>query len=158
MNQCSRRRFDAIFELAQKPPTVEPRFDHGEEFDDDASRSLDKAATAPDCSCVQGHGSPTTKVAALRLGADHLIRVKRRAIATRVTASFGLDALSATTKTERDGQFVSGLFQIQAVEYLPWYDMRLQSRLDELFSVVEFDESFDPLEFRRAARRLVDAL
>lgn len=78
-------------------------------------------------------------VAALRAGGDYLLRLRRRAIAIRMTASVGLDTLSATKpgvsvggsgEKFPDGQFVGGLFQIQAVEYLPWNEMRLQARID----------------------------
>ncbi|MBW2723219.1 MAG: ShlB/FhaC/HecB family hemolysin secretion/activation protein, partial [Deltaproteobacteria bacterium] len=73
-------------------------------------------------------------VAVLRTGADYLLRLQRRAIAARITANFGIDALDATDNSEdeefSDGEFVTGLFQIQLVEYLPWYGLRLQSRLD----------------------------
>lgn len=75
-------------------------------------------------------------VAVLRTGGDYLLRLKRRALAARITASVGLDVLGATPLRENagekfpDGKFVSGLLQVQAVEYLPWYDMRLQTRID----------------------------
>ena len=72
-------------------------------------------------------------VAVLRFGADYILRLKERAIAARVTANIGLDILDATDSSDDefpDGQFVSGLFQLQEVEYLPWYDMRVQTRID----------------------------
>ena len=77
-------------------------------------------------------------VAVLRAGGDYLLRLRRRAFAARITASVGLDILDATPLQQNmmtlekfpDGKFVSGLIQIQAVEYLPWYDLRIQSRID----------------------------
>lgn len=76
-------------------------------------------------------------VAGLHLGGDYLLRLRRRAIAVRMTANVGINALSATKQKTSDfgekfpdGQFVSGLLQIQAVEYLPWNKLRLQARLD----------------------------
>jgi len=85
--------------------------------------------------------SGRSAVAVLRVGGDYLLRLKRRAFAARVSANFGLDALDSTKKLDGDpsdeardafpdGEFVSALFQFQEVEYLPWYDMRVQSRLD----------------------------
>jgi hemolysin activation/secretion protein len=41
--------------------------------------------------------------------------------------------LGATKSSEEgfaDGEFLSALIQLQAVEYLPWYAMRIQSRFD----------------------------
>jgi hemolysin activation/secretion protein len=72
-------------------------------------------------------------VMALRVGWDYMLRLRRRAIAARVTLSVGLDALGATKSSEEgfaDGEFLSALIQLQAVEYLPWYAMRIQSRFD----------------------------
>jgi len=75
-------------------------------------------------------------VAVLRAGGDYLLRLRKRAIAARLTASVGLDVLNATpllqngTEKFPDGKFVGGLIQIQEVEYLPWRKMRLQSRID----------------------------
>lgn len=78
----------------------------------------------------------TSTVTVLRMGGDYLLRRHNRALAARLTGSFGINALSATTvagsrKEEfADGKFLSGLLQVQEVEYLPWNDMRLQTRLD----------------------------
>lgn len=77
-----------------------------------------------------------TTVTVLRTGADYLLRLRRRAFAGRITANVGIDALGATPATRPDqgdapdGKFVTGLIQLQEVEYLPWYGLRIQSRLD----------------------------
>jgi hemolysin activation/secretion protein len=71
-------------------------------------------------------------VFALRFGGDYLLRMRQRAIAARATVSVGVDALDAKASTgdEPGGKFTSALIQVQAVEYLPWNDMRLQTRVD----------------------------
>jgi hemolysin activation/secretion protein len=75
-------------------------------------------------------------ITVLRTGGDYLLRLQKRAFAARITASFGIDVLSATpavsaeTIDTPDGKFITGLIQLQEVEYLPWNDMRLQTRID----------------------------
>lgn len=72
-------------------------------------------------------------VTVLRTGGEALLRLPDRAFAARITASFGIDALGATDDPGdgfADGVFTAGLFQLQMIEYLPWWQMRLQTRLD----------------------------
>ncbi len=71
--------------------------------------------------------------AVLRLGTEAMLRLRHRAFAARITASHGLDVLGATDDPSpgfADGVFTSGLFQLQMIEFLPWYGLRLQTRLD----------------------------
>lgn len=79
-------------------------------------------------------------VAALRWAQELVHRGRSRAAALRSTLSVGLDVLGATSETrasERDGEFVSWLLQLQLferlprIERLPWLDgMQLVSRFD----------------------------
>lgn len=81
---------------------------------------------------AEGSDDGRTTVAVLRAGAEWSWRNPKHALALRGTASFGLDALGATTNSGStpDGEFVSGLFQAQwAARFSPW-DLQLISRID----------------------------
>ena len=70
-------------------------------------------------------------VSALRIATDGWWRGKNRAFSARLTLSQGLDALSAGSDAlDLDGEFTAILIQVQAVEYLPWWGLRVLSRLD----------------------------
>ena len=80
---------------------------------------------------VAGFGS--TRVTAIRTGVEGWWRGRSRALSGRATLSFGVDLFGATNGTNNgqpDPEFVTGLFQLQGVEYLPWAGMRLHSRVD----------------------------
>jgi len=85
--------------------------------------------------------SGRSAVAALRVGGDYLLRLQNRALAAWVSVNFGLDALDSTKEFDGDlpgetrdafpdGKFVSARFRLQEIEYLPWYDLRVQTRID----------------------------
>lgn len=73
--------------------------------------------------CLQlGLRDCTPSAAILRLRSDATWRGARRAVALRSTVSVGVDALGATVERDagdRDGEFVSGLLQLQWAELLP---------------------------------------
>jgi hemolysin activation/secretion protein len=70
-------------------------------------------------------------VAAVRGGVEGWWRGERRAVSGRLTLSLGLDILQAgSNDLNLDGQFHSSLLQLQAVEFLPWYGMRILTRFD----------------------------
>jgi hemolysin activation/secretion protein len=70
-------------------------------------------------------------VSAVRAGIEGWWQGDRRAFSGRLTLSRGLDILDAGSDgLDLDGDFYSGLLQIQGVEYLPWYGMRLLTRVD----------------------------
>jgi hemolysin activation/secretion protein len=82
-------------------------------------------------------GAQDQTVLALRLGGDYLVRLRQRAMSARFSVGFGLDGLDATKGTgdDPDSQFTSALIQVQAVEYLPWFAMRLHSRFDTQLTI-----------------------
>jgi hemolysin activation/secretion protein len=70
-------------------------------------------------------------VSALRAGAEGWWRGRPRALSWRLTLSQGLDILRAgNDDLDLDGKFQSALLQMQAVEFLPWYGLRILTRLD----------------------------
>lgn len=70
-------------------------------------------------------------VSAIRGGIDGWWRGRSRAFSGRITVSQGLDILAAGSDTlNLSGNFTSGLFQLQGVEYLPWFGIRILTRVD----------------------------
>ena len=78
-----------------------------------------------------GDDAGLSTVTVLRMGAHMLKLAPNRAYAGRVTFNFGLDALDATENSDAGrSEFFTWLIQLQGVEYLPWYGMRIHSRFD----------------------------
>jgi hemolysin activation/secretion protein len=75
----------------------------------------------------------TTRTAAVRMGAEAWWRGRHRAFAGRGTLSLGFDGFGASNGTsfsQPNEEFVTGLVQLQGVEYLPWYRLRIHTRVD----------------------------
>lgn len=98
------------------------------EWRQNQTRLLDR-----DFSFEPGAEHGLTRVAVLRAIQDYSRRSRSDVIAVRSTASFGLDALGATTHTHLpDGRFVAWLLQLQWAHRLPeaWRSTQLILRSD----------------------------
>jgi len=100
-----------------------------------AERKTGRSSLGGDASLLGGlvQGFGKTRVTAIRLGGEAWWRGQHRAFAGRGTLSFGIDAFGSTngtTLSQPNEEFSAGLFQLQGVEYLPWYGIRIHTRLD----------------------------
>jgi hemolysin activation/secretion protein len=103
-----------------------------------AERKTGRSSSGGDLLRGLAQGFGKSRVTAIRLGGEAWWRGRSRAFAGRATFSFGIDVFGATNPTQTSSmpfsqpneEFSAGLFQLQGVEYLPWYGIRVHTRLD----------------------------